>query len=88
MKELKQALNTCGYPYVNTFHKGKNLVRTVHRWMAMVFLDLKPGGLEVNHKNGVKTDNQLENLELVTRSENMKHAYSMGLSKKPPNRWS
>ena len=46
-----------------------------------------PEGLQINHKNGVKADNQLENLELVTRSENMLHASRLGLLKpvyRPP----
>ncbi len=52
----------------------------VHRLVMSAFVgDGK--GLEVNHLNGVKHDNRLENLEYVTRSGNMKHAYLSGLSK-------
>ena len=38
-----------------------------------------PDGLEINHRNGVKTDNRIANLELVTRSDNLRHAYALGL---------
>jgi hypothetical protein len=41
-----------------------------------------PDRLEVNHRNGNKRDNRLENLELVTRSQNMAHAYAAGLMRK------
>jgi hypothetical protein len=38
--------------------------------------------MEINHKNGIKHDNHLTNLELVTRGGNIKHAYDRGLRKK------
>jgi hypothetical protein len=80
VRELKQALNTCGYPYTNLYNNGVSKVRTTHRWMAIVFMNIdRYPGLEVNHKNGIKVDNNLENLELVTRRENVRHAVRTGL---------
>ncbi len=51
--------------------------RIVYRWW---FGMLDPAR-ELNHKNGVKSDNRPENLEEVTRSENLKHAYRTGLNR-------
>ena len=47
--------------------------RMMHRLVAEAFIG-DPTGLDVNHKNGIKDDNRLENLEIVTRAENMRHA--------------
>lgn len=58
----------------------------VHRLVAEAFLDKPFSGCEVNHRNGVKTDNRAENLEWVSSSENKKHAYRLGLIRRPDHR--
>lgn len=52
----------------------KNIM--THRLVAMAFLDNWSSELDVNHKNGDKHDNRLENLEMCTHSENVLHAYN------------
>ncbi len=51
---------------------------TIHRLVMATFVG-PARGREVNHINGIKDDNRLENLEYCTRSENMKHAFASGL---------
>lgn len=45
-----------------------------HRLVMLAFVGPCPEGMNVNHKNGVKTDGRLENLEYVTFKENLGHA--------------
>lgn len=51
----------------------------VHVLVATAFLGVRPKAHEVNHKNGIGTDNRLSNLEWVTRAKNCKHAFEHGL---------
>lgn len=49
---------------------------SVHRAVIMTFVGPIPKGMVINHKNGIKDDNRLENLEVVSHSENSYHSYS------------
>lgn len=68
-----------GYLAVQLWRFGKPSMCLVHCLVAEAFLGLRPDGHEVNHKNGHKHDNKLVNLEYVTRSGNLEHAYRTGL---------
>lgn len=68
-----------GYLYVPLCDGSAKKTKLLHRLVASAFLGPCPVGLQVNHKNGVKSDNRIENLEYVTRSENLRHAWKMGL---------
>lgn len=70
-----------GYVKVTLVKNKRSYRKTVHRLVAEAFLGGKHPGLQVNHKNGIKDDNRLINLEWVTGSENVKHAYDTGLRK-------
>jgi len=71
--------NCRGYKNIHFRKNGKQHTRKVHRLVLETFAGPCPKGMETNHKNGIKTDNRLENLEWVTSSENTKHALSTGL---------
>jgi hypothetical protein len=77
-QELKQISNKKGYPEVR-FRKNGTHTRLVHKLVASAFLVKSEGCTQINHINGVKTDNSVINLEWVTNSENQLHAYKLGL---------
>ncbi len=56
-----------------------------HRFVYEVFHGLIPNGLVINHINNVKTDNRLENLELVTQQENVKKGRGGGINFRCPS---
>ena len=79
----KERLNVDGYVKATFMKGGKSYETTVHRLVAKHFIE-NPDNLEtVNHKNGVKNDNRAENLEWMTRSEQMQHAHDLGLRRVP-----
>jgi hypothetical protein len=73
-----------GYLCVNLSENNKAKKQYVHRLVAIYFLSNPLCKKTVNHKNGIKDDNRVENLEWATQSENNKHSYDIGI-KKPTN---
>lgn len=51
----------------------------IHVLVAEAFISARPSGMVVNHINADRQDNRVENLEWVTQSQNVMHAYALGL---------
>jgi hypothetical protein len=81
-KILKPKRTPAGYQEYNVMTvDGKRITKTMHSLIALTFIGPRPKNYVINHKNGIKTDNRVENIEYVTRSENVLHAYRIGLMK-------
>jgi len=84
-KIKKQGETIWGYKQAHLYKNGVGKALQVHRLVAMAFIE-NPDNLPIiNHRNGIKTDNRVENLEWCTYSENLKHAFKIGLKKPSGN---
>lgn len=79
-KEVKMHINKNGYKAFGIHENGKNTTIRLHRALAICFIP-NPNNLPmVNHKDGCKTNNNLDNLEWVTAQQNVQHAWDNGLN--------
>lgn len=80
---MKQTINKkTGYLQVTFYNKGNPKTFQVHRLVAEHFINNPYNKPQINHKNGIKTDNRKENLEWVSDRENKIHCYNIGLKNK------
>lgn len=77
-RELSQQTTNAGYRIVHLYADGARQAKTVHRLVLAAFMGDSP--LEVNHKDGNKTNNCLGNLEYTDSSSNKAHAVLAGLN--------
>ncbi len=75
-------LSRNGYLTLRGYCNGKRARFTVHRMIWVYHHGDIPNGMTINHINGLKTDNRIENLELMTVSENTSHSHKIGLTDK------
>ena len=85
VKRINPGVKPGGYEFVGIYENGTPKYRMVHRIVAEAFIENPLGLPEVNHKDGNKRNNAAENLEWVTRKENVAHAFRSGLGRKGPN---
>lgn len=80
-KLLKPKLTKDGYYQVSLYKNGKSKCLRVHRLVALNFLENPENKEQVNHKDGNKLNNCVDNLEFCTNQENIDHSIRIGLQK-------
>lgn len=81
LKIMPQRIDRGGYLTTRLSKKGKDSTVYIHRLLGFAFISNPLNKAFINHKDGNKLNNDLNNLEWVTHSENMLHAYNTGLLK-------
>ncbi len=76
---LKNKIDKKGYCCIGFRANGSRKEKKIHRLLAEIFIPNPENKPQINHINGIKNDNSIENLEWVTNEENMKHAFKTGL---------
>lgn len=80
--QLKPSPDTKGYTRVNLWKDGSYKTKKIHRLVAEVFLKNDNDYAQVNHIDGDKSNNNIDNLEWCDQSYNIKHAYANNLLSK------
>jgi hypothetical protein len=77
----KSCLDKKGYSRIRLVDGSRGATKKIHRLVAEAFLCNYNNSLQINHKNCNKSDNRICNLEMVTQSQNTKHAWANGRMK-------
>lgn len=80
LKVLKPNLVKSGYYHITLSSSSIPKTYRLHRIIGYAFIPQECGKPQINHINGIKTDNRVENLEWCTHSENQLHSYKNGLN--------
>ena len=83
IKKLTPKKTKFGYLMITVRNANKNAYKQLHRLVAEAFIPNPENKSQVNHKNGIKTDNRIENLEWATASENVLHRFRVLKQEKP-----
>lgn len=83
-KQLTPKKNWDGYLRIQLWNHGDCRYVSIHRLVAEAFIPNPDNKPFINHKNGIKSDNRVENLEWCSQKENINHAFETGLSHKCP----
>lgn len=78
-KLLKPTIDYKGYYRVKLYSKGSTKTFSLHRLVALNYIENPDNKPQINHINGIKSDNKVSNLEWVTNRENTIHAIQNGL---------
>ena len=82
VRELKLKIDKYGYACIKLFKNGCRKYITVHRLVAAAFIKNTSNSPQVNHKDGNKLNNCVQNLEWCSNKENIQHGRKMGLFNK------
>lgn len=78
-KKVKTRISKDGYVYVTLYYNKKSYIKALHRLVASTFIKRSNINLEVNHIDGNKLNNNMNNLEWITHKENINHAWKTKL---------
>lgn len=78
---IRKLQNRLGYKSIRLYKNKKSKYYQVHRFVAKTFISNPENKPQINHKNSIRSDNRIGNLEWVTNSENQKHAFKYGFQK-------
>lgn len=78
MREISSFVDNTGYLQIVLYRDGKRHYKRIHNLVYTAYVS-EQNGLFINHKDGNKLNNHIDNLELATNQENVSHSYDKGL---------